>query len=252
MHDGVVRLIQNVRWVPVLRRNLLSESMFDDLNCQIITHNGIKDVIKHGSVLIRSVKRDGLYHLVGSPELNVSENTVKHGNLAYTKLWHSRLGHIGNHGLLHLFELDILEKHPSDLSFCEDCVFGKKTRHSFSNSTYVAEKPLEYVHSDLWGPAQVHIIGGRNYFLSLIDHFSRKVWIRLLKAKSDAFDSFKDWKVLVENQTGLKLKCLHTDNGLEFCNIEFSSFCREVNIVQCVDGVLCAELQVAFFGNICR
>ncbi|KAL0337465.1 UNVERIFIED_CONTAM: Retrovirus-related Pol polyprotein from transposon TNT 1-94 [Sesamum calycinum] len=38
------------------------------------------------------------------------------------------------------------------------------------------------------------------------------------------------WKILVENQTGKKLKVLRTDNGLEFCNQSFSNLCDECGI----------------------
>ncbi|KAL2542873.1 Retrovirus-related Pol polyprotein from transposon TNT 1-94 [Abeliophyllum distichum] len=53
------------------------------------------------------------------------------------------------------------------------------------------------------------------------------VWIFLLKQKSDAFQKFKNWKVLIENQIGSKVKALRTDNGLEYCNTEFDQFCSE-------------------------
>lgn len=36
---------------------------------------------------------------------------------------------------------------------------------------------------------------------------------------------FREWKTLVENQTGRKLKCLRTDNGLEFLSNEFKDYC---------------------------
>ena len=36
---------------------------------------------------------------------------------------------------------------------------------------------------------------------------------------------FKEWKVLVETQTGNKVKKLRTDNGLEFCDKELNDFC---------------------------
>jgi len=48
--------------------------------------------------------------------------------------------------------------------------------------------------------------------------------VRFLKAKSDAFEAFKEWKILVENQMERKIKYLCTDNGLEFCNEEFNDF----------------------------
>ncbi len=66
--------------------------------------------------------------------------------------------------------------------------------------------------------------------MSLIDDFSRKVWIYILKAKDEALEKYKVWKALVENQYGFKLKCLGTDNGLEFCNKEFESFCQSHGI----------------------
>ena len=113
----------------------------------------------------------------------------------------------------------------SKIEFCENCVLGKQHRLSFSTAQHSTSEILEYVHSDLWGPAKVPTHGGNNYFLSLIDDFSRKVWIYLLKSKDQAFESFKTWKKLVENQTSKKIKTFRTDNGLEFCKEEFNKFC---------------------------
>ena len=47
------------------------------------------------------------------------------------------------------------------------------------------------MHADLWGPAKVQTQGGNRYFMSIIDDYSRKVWICLLKQKKDAFVKFK-------------------------------------------------------------
>lgn len=57
---------------------------------------------------------------------------------------------------------------------------------------------------------------GVNIFLSLIDYFSRRVWVYILKNKSDAFNKFKNWLSDTENKRDAKLKHLITDNGLEF------------------------------------
>lgn len=75
---------------------------------------------------------------------------------------------------------------------------------------------MEYIHSDLWGASRVPSNGGARYFKSIIDDYSRRVWIYTLKNKSEAPDKFKQWLLFVENQTGRKLKKLRTDNGLEF------------------------------------
>ncbi|CAM8994640.1 unnamed protein product [Rhodiola kirilowii] len=229
MFDGVTRIIQNVRWVPNLRRNLLSESVFDDQHLKINTSNGIKEVIKNDKTVIKAIKKGGLYFVETSHELN-AVNHQADKDLTEIKQWHARLGHIGNKGLNNLAKSGILTFSPAELTFCETCILSKKTAHPFPKSSYKAVKPLECVHADLWGPSQVPTIGGRYYFLSLIDQFSRRVWVYLLKHKNEAFDHFKHWKAMVENQTGLKLIALKTDNGLEFCNNEFNLFCKEHGI----------------------
>ena len=53
-----------------------------------------------------------------------------------------------------------------------------------------------------------------------------------MKHKSEAFNSFEEWKILVENQTEKKIKRLCTDNGLEFCTTEFNQFCKDAGIAR--------------------
>ena len=39
------------------------------------------------------------------------------------------------------------------------------------------------------------------------------------------FDAFKRWKARVENETGLNIKKLHSDNGGKYEDSEFKRFC---------------------------
>ncbi|GKC08969.1 retrovirus-related pol polyprotein from transposon TNT 1-94 [Tanacetum coccineum] len=48
--------------------------------------------------------------------------------------------------------------------------------------------------------------------------------------KSETFEKFKHWKILIENQTGRKIKRLRIDNGLEFCSRDFNDFCKDEGI----------------------
>lgn len=91
---------------------------------------------------------------------------------------------------------------------------------------------LDYVHSDLWGPSRTPSQSGSRYFMFLIDDFSRRDCIYILKNKSDTFAKFKDWKIQVETQSGKKIKKPRSDNGLEFCRAEFNNFCTENGIVR--------------------
>ena len=103
----------------------------------------------------------------------------------------------------------------------------------FSISIHRTKSIIDYIHSDLWGSPQVPFsLGKAQYFLSIIDDYSRKVWIYFLKSKDEAFGKFKEWKIMVENQTMKKVKKLRTDNGLEFCNKEFDAYCKECGIVR--------------------
>ncbi|GJY59135.1 RNA-directed DNA polymerase, eukaryota [Tanacetum coccineum] len=80
--------------------------------------------------------------------------------------------------------------------------------------------------------AQVESLGGKRYFLSIVDDYSRRVWVYILMFKHEAFGKFKEWKQLVENQTGRMVKKLRTDTGLEFCNREFKQLCIKSGIAR--------------------
>jgi transposase InsO family protein len=58
------------------------------------------------------------------------------------------------------------------------------------------------------------------------------MWPYFMKHNYDAFDTFKDWKDMVERQTEKNVKVLHTDNDMEFCSDAFKYFCRHEGIVR--------------------
>ncbi|GJT34550.1 retrotransposon protein, putative, ty1-copia subclass, partial [Tanacetum coccineum] len=118
------------------------------------------------------------------------------------------------------------------LNFCENYVMGKSHRVSFGVGRHTTQGVIDYIHSDLWGPSQVESLGGKKYFLSIVDDYSRRVWVYILRFKDKAFRKFKEWKQLVENQTGRTVKRVRTDNGLEFCNREFKQLCIESGIAK--------------------
>nr|GEW31475.1 retrovirus-related Pol polyprotein from transposon TNT 1-94 [Tanacetum cinerariifolium] len=61
----------------------------------------------------------------------------------------------------------------------------------------------------------------------------QKEWSKThTRFKHEAFIKFKEWKQLVENQTGRTVKKLRTDNGLEFCNREFKQLCIKSGIAR--------------------
>jgi hypothetical protein len=56
------------------------------------------------------------------------------------------------------------------------------------------------------------------------------VWIYLVKRKDDVFNSFTQFRALVEKITDRSIKCLRIDNGGEFTYLEFENYHKEVGI----------------------
>ena len=50
------------------------------------------------------------------------------------------------------------------------------------------------------------------YYVFFIDDFSRKTWIYFLKTKDEVFTRHQEFKALVENQIGKKIKVLISNN----------------------------------------
>lgn len=117
-----------------------------------------------------------------------------------------------------------------ELQKCEVCLPGKMSSLPFPKKSQRSTKILEIVHSDVWGPARVESLGRARYFVTFIDDYSRWCEIRVLRQKSDVLQAFRDFKVQIEIQTGQKIKCLMSDNGREYCNVEFDKFLRENGI----------------------
>jgi len=62
------------------------------------------------------------------------------------------------------------------LEFCEHCVIGKKTKVKFGIAIHYTKEILDYIHTNVWGPAKTTSLKGIHYFISFIDDFSRRCW----------------------------------------------------------------------------
>ena len=93
------------------------------------------------------------------------------------------------------------------------CQQGKKTKTRFKSKEYSTTKPLEIVHTDLVGPTTTKCLKGVRYFMLLGDDYTRMIAVCFLKNKSEAFENFKIYKEMVENEMDSRIKCLRSDNG---------------------------------------
>ncbi|XP_046814136.1 uncharacterized protein LOC124422138 [Vespa crabro] len=96
---------------------------------------------------------------------------------------------------------------------CIPCIKGKIAKKSFPKEGKRAKEILEVIHSDLCGPMESASIGGARYFITLIDDFSRKVFIYFLTEKGQARDVIVNFRMFVEKQTTKEIKSIRIDNG---------------------------------------
>ena len=116
------------------------------------------------------------------------------------------------------------------VGFCESCVEGKHHRSRFEASTTHTKELLELVHTDVCGKMGAKSIGGAEYFISFTDDKSHYSWVYPMKTKDQAFDRFLEWKLLVENASGQKLKTLQSDNGGEFTSKKFKAYLKSEGV----------------------
>ena len=148
------------------------------------------------------------------------------------ELWHNRLGHMSEKGLMILAKKNLLSgMKKGSLKKCAHCLAGKQTRVAFKTLRHT-RKPgmLDLVYFDVCGPMKTKTLGGFLYFVTFIDDHSRKIWVYTLKTKDQVLDVFKQFHALIERQSGEKLKCIRTDNGGEYSG-PFDEYCRQHGIL---------------------
>jgi len=69
---------------------------------------------------------------------------------------------------------------------------------------------------DMCGPSKMETPTGKLYFMLIIDDFSRMMWVSFLRMKYEAFEKFKEFKAVDENEIDCKIKIIRFDNGGEF------------------------------------
>ena len=214
--------LKNVRHVPKLTRSLISVGQLGD-DGYVSTFTGDSWKISKGAMVVARGKRDGTLYLT-SP---ASQSLAVASGSKVSNLWHNRLGHMSEKGMKMLHSQGKLPDIDSvEVDLCEDCIFGKQKRVSFQKGGRPSKAcNLELIHTDVWGPASVDSLGGSRYFVTFIDDHSRKVWVYFLKRKAGVFNTFLNWKVMVENETNLKVKRLRSDNGGEYEKEEFLWYC---------------------------
>jgi hypothetical protein len=211
LQDGRKITLPGVLHIPGLERNLIYVSKMSDVGVHTLFQKDSCKMVRGVMVLMKGVWIGTLYKLLGNvdstgcnniiaPEVDltstqldltrvelVQTDSTRHDKIDPTRLWHERMGHIGEKGLRAMHNKGMVEGFPEcglEVDFCEHCIYGKQSRVRFPSGATRENGILELVHSDVFGPVTVPSLGGSLYYVSFIDDFSRKTWIYFLRKKS--------------------------------------------------------------------
>lgn len=223
--DAVLKLnesdvvIRDILHVPELAVNLLSINKIAERG-NTITFNKNGCIVKNSrnEIIINCKPENGVYKVKqGNGMCNVAkgkENAI---------IWHRRLGHMNVQSMKKMRNgavngIDFVDA-DNEIKSCEVCAKGKHARQPFKSSESSSTEILQLIHSDVIGPMETLSIGGARYVLVFTDDYSRKVSTYFLKTKSEVPDCFIEYKTMMENQTGKKIKCIRFDNGTEYMKL---------------------------------
>ena len=201
--NGSIWELKDVRHILDLKKNLISVGQLANEGYTTV-FQGDDWKISKGTMTVARGKKSGTLYMTTDAHCSIA---VAVGNET-PKLWQQRLGHMSEKGMKIMHSKGKLPCLQSvEIDMCKDCILGKQRRVSFQTSGRTPKKEkLELVHFDVWGPTKVSSIGGKHYFVTFIDDHSQEVWVYFLKHKSEAFEAFKRWKAMVENEASLKSK----------------------------------------------
>jgi hypothetical protein len=222
MQDGQTKYLKDVFHVPTITKNVVSIGQIVEQGLQVpFNPNGcFMENMKNQGKLISKGERNGrMFTLdVNMPEVNSMLFTRGKG-ARDIGIWHKRVGHVKFQRFKLMEKQNLVGSLPKFgtkevmSKVCEACQLGKQARHPFPvQTTPVSSKPLEMSHSDVW-TTKIESIGRCKYDMSFIDDHIRKVWVYFMKHKGEVFQHFLNFKAMVEKEKGVSIKCLRSNGG---------------------------------------
>jgi hypothetical protein len=114
---------------------------------------------------------------------------------------------------------------------CSACQAGKQVGAQHPHKDIMTtDRPLELLHMDLFGMIAYISIGRSKYCLVIVDDYSHFTWVFFLQDKSQTQETLKGFLRRAQNEFGLRIKKIRSDNGTEFKNSQIEGFLEEEGI----------------------
>ena len=143
---------------------------------------------------------------------------------------HRRLGHIAGDTIRSLFRnnlIDGIELLDDGTPLLYDsCQHAKFTRKPIKKERVapLADAFGAEIHTDVWGPSPIASLGGRKYYITFTDDYSRYSHVQLLRTKDEALGAYKAFAAWAQTQRGVHIKRLRSDRGGEYTGNAFTEF----------------------------
>ena len=226
--SGKTLALNNVLHVPNIRENLFSVALLRKVGVKVSFESNKIIMTKDNIFVGKGFCNQGLFVLSIYEVMNENASSSAYLVDLYD-IWHARLGHVSSGYIKKMQTLSLINNIDySGLSKCQICVTSKLTKKICSAVTRET-KLLELIHFDLGDLKQTVNRGGKKFYVTFIDDYSRFARIYLLRSKDEAFNMFLSYKDEVENQLDRKIKRIRSDRGGE-C-IPLNDYCEKEGII---------------------
>ncbi|KAL0336726.1 UNVERIFIED_CONTAM: Retrovirus-related Pol polyprotein from transposon TNT 1-94 [Sesamum radiatum] len=227
--SGKTLALIDVLYVPSLRRNLVSGSLLNKVGLKIVLESDKVIITKNNDFVGKGYLSDGLFVLNTVPAMFNKNSSNSAYLIESIDIWHGRLGHVNYSSIKRLENMNLIKTcDAKECSKCEICVEAKYAKKPFKSVTFRSTEVLELIHSDLADFKNTLSKGGKKYYISFVDDFSKYTKIYLLRSKDEATEMFLKFKIEVENQLDKRIKRLKSDRGGEY-NTKFLKELCEIN-----------------------
>ena len=153
-----------------------------------------------------------------------------HTALDFSK-WHQRLGNVSSRKLNHLVKANCLDytelgdTHSSVIKSnfnkivsvhndCHICPLSKQTILKHPISLSKSNGLYDLIHIDIWGKSPIFTHDGFNFFLTIVEDFSKTAWTHLIPNKSMVLICVTKFINMVKNYFEKNIKVIRSDNGV--------------------------------------
>lgn len=222
--------LEAVLYVPEMKSNLLSVKRLVKKGFTVTFDESGAKISRSGTIGATAELEGGLFvvrQCRESASLVTSASECVH-------VWHRRLGHRDCDAVMKLKDLaqGVHVKGCSCKELCEACIQGKMHRKQFPKmSESKTSEVMDLVHTDICGPMRTKTIGGRRYFLTFIDDYSKYTVVYIIRNKFEALEKLEEYVEMAKTQFNKKPKILRSDNGGEYTGKRVRAYLKRNGII---------------------